>query len=108
LHGGDGGNLVGNERINLMAKEKVTKAERQMRRRNCLTAIVLLGVVAAFAVSVFVVRLNKSGTPLPANDSSWQGAVQQMMEGEGTPVAPAPAAADAPVATPAPEAPPAQ
>lgn len=84
-----------------MVKSKLTKAERQMGRRNCLTAIVLLAAVAAFAVSVFVVRFNKGATPLPANDSSWQGAVQQMMEGEGTPVPSAPEAAPAPAPAPA-------
>lgn len=85
-----------------MAKEKISKAERQLRHRNCLTALVLLGAVAAFAVSVFVVRLSNNAKPLPDNDSSWQGAVQQMMEGEGTPVpAPAPATpADAPAPEP--------
>lgn len=82
-------------------KPRPTKAERQMGRRNCLTAIVLLAVVVAFAVSVFVVRFNKQATPLPANDSSWQGAVQQMMEGQGTPVPTDPAV---PPPAPAPEA----
>lgn len=77
-----------------MAKAKLSKAEHQMNRRNCLTALVLLAVVCAFAASVFVVRFNKGSTPLPANESSWQGAIQHMMEGEGTPV-PQPAAPEA-------------